>query len=804
MSVTIINKQVNLDAAKRELISGALPDGSVLVTGKRQYTIQGVLGAGGFGIAYRATAPVKTADGYISRTFAIKEYFKKGCFRGDNGTTMRFAPNMTTEMNTGLKDFLTEAKRLKEISGLSANIVYVDEVFEANDTAYYAMEYLDGGDLERRVKHNGALSEGIALSLLIPIAKAVALLHEKHLLHLDIKPDNIVMKNEDDGSQHPVLIDFGIAKHFDKKGKPTSNLVAKGATDGYAPMEQYTDITTFAPEIDVYALGATLYFLLSGKQPPKSFDITPEIIEQNLPESVSARTRAAIVHALNRMKERRTPTVAAFLSELRTTYTLPLGYVLSTPEGAFRILEVTGETDCSIRYRAIPASAGAIDGALPRQPRGGKATDTIQGAVVIDELYIKGSQRADDGIFLPETDRWLNHFDHSTGPFPPPEVFAFIKMVDDATAAGDGVITANANGTRYLIRKPTAKPSPAAKITSSITGIGRKWKKVGIVAAIAAIIVGGVTFAVHSLTSSSNESIAKQVSLAKMYYDKEDYSKAVELFKLTAEQGNAEAQNGLGHCYCEGLGVKQDYAEAVKWFKKAAEQGYAKAQTNLGLCYEFGQGLKQDYTEAVKWYGKAADQGYDAAQYCLGVCYYRGNGVEGNFSQAVEWLTKAAEQGLAAAQRQLGICHQYGEGVKKDTQKAVEWYTKAAEQGDADAQFYLSCCYINGEGVKRDVQKYVEWLTKAAEQGHANAQYNLGCCYKDGIGVKQSYKKTVEWYTKAAEQGYAWAQYNLGCCYEDGLSVTKDKAKAIEWYKKAAEQNDEYAIDALKRLGVKM
>ncbi len=551
MSVTIINKQVNLDAAKRELISGALPDGSVLVTGKRQYTIQGVLGAGGFGIAYRATAPVKTADGYISRTFAIKEYFKKGCFRGDNGTTMRFAPNMTTEMNTGLKDFLTEAKRLKEISGLSANIVYVDEVFEANDTAYYAMEYLDGGDLERRVKHNGALSEGIALSLLIPIAKAVALLHEKHLLHLDIKPDNIVMKNEDDGSQHPVLIDFGIAKHFDKKGKPTSNLVAKGATDGYAPMEQYTDITTFAPEIDVYALGATLYFLLSGKQPPKSFDITPEIIEQNLPESVSARTRAAIVHALNRMKERRTPTVAAFLSELRTTYTLPLGYVLSTPEGAFRILEVTGETDCSIRYRAIPASAGAIDGALPRQPRGGKATDTIQGAVVIDELYIKGSQRADDGIFLPETDRWLNHFNHSTGPFPPAEVFAFIKMVDDATAAGDGVITTNANGTRYLIRKPTTKPSPIAKIIAAVKPIAIKaWKPLAIAAAAALLIYGTTQLVRHcdrqtddsELVATAAQSSSKLRLLSESTDDVEVIIKAADQFfsehgyNVTAEE----------------------------------------------------------------------------------------------------------------------------------------------------------------------------------------------------------------------------------------------------------------------------
>lgn len=172
--------------------------------------------------------------------------------------------------------------------------------------------------------------------------------------------------------------------------------------------------------------------------------------------------------------------------------------MLSTPKGAFRILEVIGETDCSIRYRAIPASAGAIDGALPRQPRGGKATDTIQGAVVIDELYIKDSQRADDGIFLPETDHWLNHFDHSTGPFPPAEVFDFTKMVDEAVAAGEDVITVNANGTRYLIRKPQEKPSPIAKIIGAVKTLAIKvWKPLAI-AAVAGLLIYGCIEAIHS------------------------------------------------------------------------------------------------------------------------------------------------------------------------------------------------------------------------------------------------------------------------------------------------------------------
>ena len=104
---------------------------------------------------------------------------------------------------------------------------------------------------------------------------------------------------------------------------------------------------------------------------------------------------------------------------------------------------------------------------------------------------------------------------------------------------------------------------------------------------------------------------------AKALFDQGDYVEAVKLFYKGAEAGDAAAQNGLGFCYENGLGVVQDYAETVKWYRSAAEQGFAKAQCNLGICYYNGQGEAQDYAEARKWLKKAAEQGYAPAKEAL-------------------------------------------------------------------------------------------------------------------------------------------------------------------------------------------
>jgi TPR repeat protein len=205
----------------------------------------------------------------------------------------------------------------------------------------------------------------------------------------------------------------------------------------------------------------------------------------------------------------------------------------------------------------------------------------------------------------------------------------------------------------------------------------------------------------------------------------QDYKKAAALFRKAAEQGNAEAQNGLGVMYAKGLGVAQDYVQAVSWYRKAAEQGNATSQRNLGNKYYEGKGVTQDYAKAAFWYRKAAEQENASAQNNLGCMYERGIGVTQDYAQAVSWYRKAAEQGFVEGMANLGVMYANGRGVKKDEAKAVYWYQKAAEQGYASAQYYLGNRNFEGRGVEKDYANAVYWYRKAAEQGHADAQTRL-------------------------------------------------------------------------------
>lgn len=233
---------------------------------------------------------------------------------------------------------------------------------------------------------------------------------------------------------------------------------------------------------------------------------------------------------------------------------------------------------------------------------------------------------------------------------------------------------------------------------------------------LAMVLLGGQSVALAAPDKGSPADLTEVYSAA---------SVSAEQLRQAAEQGNAEAQFGLGYYYMTGQGVAQDYKQAVEWYRKSAGQGYAAAQNNLGICYMEGLGVPQDYTLAVEWFRKAAVQGYDEAQFNLGACYYNGHGVEQNLMQAVEWWRKAAEQGYALAQYNLGACYSRGLGVTQDYKQAVEWYRKSAEQDNAYGQYNLGNCYANGWGVTQDYKQAVEWYRKAAEQGHAQAKEAL-------------------------------------------------------------------------------
>ena len=294
----------------------ALKSGYELHNGASCYVIVSVLGKGGFGITYKAYS-ASSEDGHKSY-FAVKEFFVEDwCERNEHTGHIASTNPTRDKFENGKRDFFSESKRLSQVS--HSNIVKVYDVFEENNTIYYVMEYLEGECLDAYLKANGALAETQALALMKPIFDAVEVLHANNMTHLDIKPANIMLKKTEEGNAIAVLIDFGLAKHYDTEGNPTTTLRQSGYSDGYSPIEQYSGISTFSPQSDVYALAATLFHCLIGHRPTKSTELTEQELEEQLSANVSGNVKDAIVNAMRMSQDERTQSVEMFIDEMYDT-----------------------------------------------------------------------------------------------------------------------------------------------------------------------------------------------------------------------------------------------------------------------------------------------------------------------------------------------------------------------------------------------------------------------------------------------------------------------------------------------------
>ena len=291
-----------------------LPIGSLL-QGAHTYKIEQVLGQGSFGITYLASTRIKV-DGAlgaleVKTTVAIKEFFMRD-----------INERAGEQVSCGSKDgiyahyrhkFAREAENLSKLR--HPNIVRVLEAFEANNTVYYAMEYCEGGSLDYLIGRDG-LAEGQALAFVRQIASALDYMHRARILHLDLKPGNVMLR--EDGTV--ALIDFGLSKQYDEAGEPESSTTIGGGTPGYAPIEQahYREGRDFPIQMDIYALGATLYKMLMGERPAEAAVLLNEGFPAHrlADKGVSEPTIAVIEKAMSPIKRNRYGSVAEFLAAL--------------------------------------------------------------------------------------------------------------------------------------------------------------------------------------------------------------------------------------------------------------------------------------------------------------------------------------------------------------------------------------------------------------------------------------------------------------------------------------------------------
>ena len=283
--------------------SRCLQTGNSLQNGK--YRILSVLGQGGFGITYLAE---QTG---LGMRVAVKEFFLKGSCQRENGTSRVSVPVSDNEemVSRCLKKFKSEARKIASLN--NDHIVNIIDIFDENGTSYYVMKYLGGGSLAIRLK-GGAISEKAALKVVEDIADALKSVHSNGLLHLDVKPANILF----DERGRSVLIDFGVSKYVDsaQDSSTTSSLI--GYSRGFAPLEQVNSVaSSLSPASDIYALGATVYNLVTGTVPPEASVVMDAGIT-NWPAGINEDVKNAIIQAMQPRRKDRPQDIDAFLALL--------------------------------------------------------------------------------------------------------------------------------------------------------------------------------------------------------------------------------------------------------------------------------------------------------------------------------------------------------------------------------------------------------------------------------------------------------------------------------------------------------
>ncbi len=226
----------------------ALPSGTLL----EEYRLHSVLGAGGFGITYRAE------DTHLNKVVAIKEYLpSEFATRTETRTVVPHSGTQAQDYHWGLTRFLDEARALARFDHPHLNKVY--RFFEANGTAYLVLEYIEGETLGDLLDRRGTLPEVELRRLLAEVLGGLAVVHEAGYVHRDVKPGNLMLRDEDGSA---VLLDFGAARQaVGQRSRSVTSIL----TPGYAPIEQYgsktDDVGVWS---DIYALGMVAYRCVSG------------------------------------------------------------------------------------------------------------------------------------------------------------------------------------------------------------------------------------------------------------------------------------------------------------------------------------------------------------------------------------------------------------------------------------------------------------------------------------------------------------------------------------------------------------
>ena len=595
--------------------------------------------------------------------------------------------NPILSANTQIKErFRNEAKLMASLD--HPNITKVIDFNEQPHQLSIIMEFLNGEDLNDKIKRNGALSEKDTVEVFSQTLSAFQYAHEKGIVHRDIKPSNIFILQ--DGRVK--ILDFGIAKLFGQGNEMTQTGTQMG-TPIYMSPEQVKADKSIDHRSDIYSLGVTMYFAINGKPPYNSntdsqFDIFSKIVYEPLPNlSADSIFNLSIVKACQKDREKRFQSCQEWLQSIKSDDATQTSF-----NSVENLKDKTKETIVDKSFNDSRSVKSKNTHKPTDQEPSSKKNKLIFIGIVAILISVIGyfsfsyykNERLKDAINNFNNKEYEKAYN----------IFNSFLLQENAEAQyylGRMYLRGNYLKTDYDKAFTLAK-------ASAEQGNDKGLNLVGVIYENGLGTEKNIKKAIEYFTKASQLANANAYcNLGVIYYESRegieiDYNKAIEYYTNAINAANGQIDRDLsgkpesqiGEIYMKGgYGVEVDYNNAKEYYLKAIEKNNSDAAVNLGWMYSTGKGVSVDNNMAFKYFTISANLNNSTGQYNLGLQYLNGTGCTQNDFKALELFKKSADQGKSDGISMLGFMYEFNRGgAGYDIHKARMYYKQAADLGD--------------------------------------------------------------------------------------------------------------------------